>query len=197
MIRPAEQSDITGMVDVHLSAFQNFFLTFLGPRFLELLYREILIYPDGIAAVYVEDKRIKGLVAGTVAPPNFYKHLLRTRWFQFAWAALGTALRRPVIIPRLLRAFLYPSQTSSQSNVATLMSLAVDPQMQGKGIGQKLVKAFQDEALRRGVRHVNLTTDRLNNDSVNRFYQKLGFHCKRMYITPQGREMNEYEITVE
>ncbi len=76
------------------------------------------------------------------------------------------------------------------------MSIAVVPEAQGFGVGQKLVHAFLVEASRRGCEHVNLTTDRLNNESANRFYQRLGFSLFNNYITPEGREMNEYLIAL-
>ena len=44
------------------------------------------------------------------------------------------------------------------------------------------------------LKQVNLTTDRLGNDAANRFYQQLGFTRSRTYVTPEGREMQEYLI---
>jgi len=41
---------------------------------------------------------------------------------------------------------------------------------------------------------VDLTTDRDNNDKINRFYLSLGFACERTFVTPEGRTMNEYVI---
>ena len=49
-------------------------------------------------------------------------------------------------------------------------------------------------ASRRGLQHINLTTDRLNNDCANRFYQRMGFALLRSSTTPEGCEMNEYII---
>jgi GNAT superfamily N-acetyltransferase len=57
-----------------------------------------------------------------------------------------------------------------------------------------LVNAFLEEAAKRGLRQVDLTTDKLNNDSVNAFYLRLGFVCSRCFVTAEGREMNEYSI---
>lgn len=74
------------------------------------------------------------------------------------------------------------------------MSIAVLPECQGSGIGQLLVRAFLDEAKRRGLRQVDLTTDRDNNESANRFYQRMGFVCERSFVTPENRAMNEYVI---
>ena len=74
------------------------------------------------------------------------------------------------------------------------MSIAVSPPMQGSGIGKALLRTFLQEARRRGLKQVNLTTDRLGNDAANRFYQQLGFTRSRTYVTPEGREMQEYLI---
>jgi ribosomal protein S18 acetylase RimI-like enzyme len=63
-------------------------------------------------------------------------------------------------------------------------------------VGQALVGAFLEEAKQHGLKHVNLTTDRDNNDLVNHFYQEFGFRCYRSFITPEGRAMIEYVIDV-
>jgi len=192
-----EQNHIGSVVEVHLRSFPSFFLTFLGERFLQLLYQGIVTCTNGIGYVWTENGHVVGFVAGTTAPAGFYRRLLLTLWWQFGWAALGAAIRRPTIIPRLLRAFLYPSRTSASLDAATLMSIAVDPTAQGQGVGRRLVVAFLDEARRCGARRVNLTTDREDNEAVNRFYQRLGFTCVQSYTTPEGRAMNEYEILLE
>jgi ribosomal protein S18 acetylase RimI-like enzyme len=74
------------------------------------------------------------------------------------------------------------------------MSLAVDPRCQSVGAGRTLVSAFLDEARRRGSTKVDLTTDKIGNDRVNRFYESLGFRVVREVVTPEHRVMNEYEI---
>jgi ribosomal protein S18 acetylase RimI-like enzyme len=72
------------------------------------------------------------------------------------------------------------------------MSIAVAPRAEGRGLGGKLVEAFCRAVLARGVRRISLTTDRVGNDRVNRFYEKQGFRLVRSYRTPEGRAMNEY-----
>lgn len=76
------------------------------------------------------------------------------------------------------------------------MSLAVSPDAQRSGVGRTLNHAFLEEASRRGAKRVLLTTDRIGNDSVNRFYEKEGFRISRTFVTPEGRQMNEYEIAL-
>lgn len=184
--------DAPQCVAIHMRAFKGFFLTFLGERFLHELYASIACDPTGIGFVAEEDGQIVGFVSGTDQPAGLYRRLLQKRWWNFGWASFGALVKRPVILPRLLRAFSMPSQHMQVGRCGTLMSIAVDPQMQGKKVGQMLVRAFLDESARRGLEHVNLTTDRVNNDCANRFYQRLGFMFLRHYVTPEGRQMNEY-----
>ncbi|MFZ2360463.1 MAG: GNAT family N-acetyltransferase [Anaerolineae bacterium] len=193
-VRFAQPDDIPGVVAVHQAGFQGFFLTFLGPTFLHELYSAILADGDGIGFVAEVENHVGGFVMGTAQPAGFYRRLLRQRWWRFAWAAMLPVLRQPRIIPRLLRAFSMPDQATKHVGRGTLMSIAVAPDAQGKGVGQALVRAFLVEAVRRDLRQVDLTTDQDNNDAVNRFYQNLGFVRECTFTTPEGRAMNEYVI---
>jgi len=194
MITLMTTAHVKEVVDVHLRSFDGFFLSFLGPRFLRLYYEGILDYPGAKGYVYLQDGRTIGFVCGMVNPAQFYRYLLRTRWWRFALAALAATLRHPSIVPRLFRALLYPGQTSNSKDTATLTSIAVEPTMQGKGVGANLVTTFLEDMRAQGVKRVDLTTDRYDNDPINAFYQKQGFCCKRNFVTPEGREMNEYVI---
>jgi len=187
-------SDVPQVVIIHLESFQGFFLSLLGPNFLRQLYTSILEDPSGIAWVYKEASQVIGFVAGTSQPPGFYRRLAERHWQQFALASFGPFLRQPSILPRLLRAFKTPYQDLPRENCGKLLSIAVLPEYQGKGIGEALILAFFDEAKSRGLEQVILTTDRDHNEGVNRFYQALGFTIHRSFITPEGREMNEYQI---
>ena len=196
MIARLDKHHIDSVIAVHLAGFEGFFLSFLGPRFLRLYYEGIVDYPDGAGYVYLEGGRVVGFVCGVVGPSRFYRYLIRTRWWRFAMAALGATLRRPSIIPRLFRALSYPGQTSRQEDDATLTSIAVEPAVQDKEIGTKLVTIFLEDMRARGAKRVDLTTDRYSNDRVNAFYERQGFHCERTFVTSEGRAMNEYVISL-
>jgi ribosomal protein S18 acetylase RimI-like enzyme len=187
---------VTNVVEVHLQSFQGFFLTFLGRDFLSELYRGVVTDSSGVAFVFIDDNHVAGFVAGTDQPRGFYKRLLARRIWVFVSASIPAIIKKPAILPRLLRALSMPQQADSGEGCGTLMSIAVLPEAQGKGIGQKLVDAFLAEAARRGLKQVNLTTDKQDNNATNQFYQQYGFHLHRVYITPEGRAMNEYVIDV-
>lgn len=197
MIRNLKNCDISHIVSVHLSSFPGFFLSFLGSRFLSLFYSGICSAPEGIALVYLNDEGTPaGFVAGSSNPGGFYSRLLKQDWLKFALASIVPVLRKPSVIWRVTRAVSHPSDNPIGDDVAGLFSIGVLPELQGAGAGKKLAQAFMEEAKQRGCKRVFLTTDRDNNESVNSFYEKLGFEIERQYVTPEGRRMNEYWINL-
>jgi ribosomal protein S18 acetylase RimI-like enzyme len=187
-----EFGDVIRVVELHRLGFSGFFLTFLGAAFLRELYRATLADPSGVGIVAEHHGIICGFVSGTFQPVDFYSRLLRKRWWRFAIAALFPFIKKPSIIFRLLRAFSKPGEAMNKLGCGTLMSLAVMPDAKGQGLGEALVCAFLKESSLRGLKCVDLTTDRDNNEQVNIFYQKMGFVRNRTYTTPEGRVMNEY-----
>jgi ribosomal protein S18 acetylase RimI-like enzyme len=188
-------ADCGRVVDVHLAAFQGFFLTLLGPRFLRLLYSEAVLM-DEIALVAEDRGELIGFVMGSTDPRVFFKNLLRRRSVGFASAAVPAVLRRPTIAVRVARAIRKPKIAARPVGTATLMSLGVDPGIQGSGAGKLLVLAFIEEARRRGATHVDLTTDKIDNERANAFYRRIGFTVAREIVTPEQRVLNEYEMEV-
>jgi ribosomal protein S18 acetylase RimI-like enzyme len=197
MLRTAKQEDVAAIVAVHMHSFPHFFLTFLGSHFLHTLYRHTLALPEAIGFVAVDDADdFMGFVVGVTSQTGLYRKLLRKHWFDFALASLMPAFRRPTIIPRLLRAMRKPAETAESVAECLLMSIAVRPEAQGQQWGEHLVENFLIEAQRRGVIAVSLTTDKDDNERVNRFYQRLGYTLARSFITAEGRSMNEYVINL-
>ena len=185
--------DTKAVVAIHLAAFPGFFLTFLGPRFLRLLYSEAVACGE-IAIVAEAAGRPVGFVMGSAKPGGFYGQLVRRRLLAFALAALPAVARRPGIVLRVARALRRPAEGRKPEGTATLMSLGVDPTAQGLGAGRALVQAFLEAAGRRGACKVDLTTDQDGNERTNRFYAALGFRVARTIVTPERRILNEYEI---
>lgn len=195
-ISPIVLNSIPVLVSIHMQAFQGFFLTFLGSKFLSVVYSSILKDPSGIALAAWQGNQIIGFVFGSTQPQGLYRRLLIKHWWQFGWAAFPVVIQNPKVIPRLLRAFTISTEALPVAGCATLMSIAVIPDSQNSGAGKALVEEFLFQCKQRGVLHVNLTTDATNNEKVNRFYQKMGFQLYKKFTTPQGREMNEYLIAL-
>jgi ribosomal protein S18 acetylase RimI-like enzyme len=193
---PMRASDVPAVVSIHEEAFPGFFLTFLGAGFLRELYAGLVEDRDRIAFVAVR-RGVTGFVAGTARPEGFYRRLIRERGARFALGSLPALLRRPSTARRLIRALAKPSESRAYGDAALLMSVAVRPSEFGAGTGGRLVRRFVEEASSRGLRRVVLTTDRDGNDRVNAFYRSLGFTVARTFVTPEGREMNEYLLRLQ
>jgi ribosomal protein S18 acetylase RimI-like enzyme len=182
------------IVEIHMSAFSNFFLTFLGPLFLREFYKSFIYDQTGIGFV-AEDSQthdVLGAVVGPLVPAGYFKRLLKKRWFAFCLASSVAVLKRPTIIKRLFRAVFYRGDAPAGQQRALLSSIAVSPKTQGQGVGQALVKRWVDEVRRRGGTGCYLTTDAENNEKVNSFYQKLGWKIESTFKTPENRVMNRY-----
>lgn len=190
-IRPMQLDDVAAVVGVHLRAFPGFFLSFLGPRFLAVLYRSAI--EAGEIAIVADRGRITGLAMGTADPAAFFRKLLRKHAAAFAISALPAVLRRPSTALRVARALQKPHAVTRRG-AATLLSVAVDPAFQTGGQGRILVEAFIDECKRRGASRVDLTTDKHGNDRVNAFYSAMGFRVEGQTTTPEGRVMYEYVL---
>jgi ribosomal protein S18 acetylase RimI-like enzyme len=195
-IRQAERYDLDQIVEVHMSSFPGFFLTFLGLRFLKLLYQEIQSHPRGILHVATIDSRVVGFVAGVTEQSGFYRSLVQRRKWDFAFASVNAVLRKPNIVPRLFKA-LRKSNDSKAFIPACLMSIAVDPNSASVGVGTALIQSFSNEMRCRSISSFCLTTDRDGNENVNSFYRSRNFKLVRTFCTSEGRWMNEYVMEIK
>jgi ribosomal protein S18 acetylase RimI-like enzyme len=193
-----QEQHVADAVRIHLQAFPGFFLTYLGPGFLDQFYRAFLRDRDALALV-AEDARgnLCGVVVGTAAPKGFFRRLLMKHWWSFATASIAALFRRPAIGKRLVRALWYRGDSPSESRRALLSSLAVDPKQQGCGIGRQLVLCWLGSARKRGCSGCYLITDALDNEGVNSFYQRMGWRLEMTYVTHDRRKMNRYLFDFE
>lgn len=198
-VRPALTEDLDAIASLHMRVFRGFFLPTLGHRFLLELYRGFLRCAEARLLVAEVHGSVAGFVAGAFAPDEFFRNLLLTRWLPLGWAAMGAAMQRPcVVIPRLLAALRFRGERPSRLTAAALLSaIAVDPRMSKLGIGAMLLTAYCDEASKRGVRYVYLTTDRDANDPANRFYVRHSFTVESEIQRRNGRVMIRYVRTLD
>jgi ribosomal protein S18 acetylase RimI-like enzyme len=190
-----DERHVAPVVELHVHAFPDFFLTFLGRAFLRQLYLSYCHDPATIALVAMRENggEILGAVIGPLQPGRFYKRLLLKRWWRFGLAACGAVLRKPAIVPRLLRAVRYRGdEPTGGGERALLASIAVSPAAQGLGVGKLLTQEFLARVQAAGLPGALLTTDAEQNDAVNAFYQRQGWKLEGFFTTPENRRMNRY-----
>ncbi len=192
---PLAKEHVEGAVEMHMYAFKNFFLTFLGRGFLREVYSTAAGHEQTVGYVAVNQKNhVVGCCFGFVDAKKFYKDILRRRWWVFAFYSALAAIRRPSIIPRLLRALRHEG-LPPPCNIRPLGALpntAVMPDSQGLGVAIALMRSACEEFVRRGINAVYLNTDADNNDRVRGFYLALGWDFLAYYTTPEGRRMCWY-----
>ena len=190
------REDLARVVAIHCAAFPNFFLSFLGPRFLLVFYG--FVSGEGIALVALADGQLAGFVVGVLESRLFYRRLMRRRFAQLARAITPMVLRHPSTFARVTRrARQRTSAGNHEPAGAELMSLAVEPGQAHRGIGRALVAEFVTRVAASGETSLWLTTDAADNDRVIRFYETQGFLRSREFVTVEGRAMVELTRDLE
>jgi len=189
--RLLDQSDCKKIVNVHMAAFSSFFLTTLGPKFLFYFYKSIINNKDGLAIGIFEKNNLVGFVVGSYYQKGFYKKILFNNFFSLSFSALLPLLKKPYAVFRIISSFFSPNININQSG-GVLLSICINPSIQGKGIGNILINEFEKKLKEKNIFIYYLTTDKENNDKVNLFYLKAGFQLYASCRTKYGRPMNIY-----
>lgn len=195
-----QSSMVEEMVGIHMEAFPDFFLTFLGKQFLREFYRSFVDNPEVCALVAFEEEtqQLIGGAVGPFVPDGFFKKLLKRSWFRFALAGIPAVLRRPAAGARLIRALKYRGDSPhGMEKYALLSSIAVSPTARKSGVGRTLLADWLKIVRDHGKEGAFLTTDAVGNESVNRFYRNNGWKLLRAFSTPEGRRMNYYVYQFE
>jgi len=192
-IRPARTEDLRDIAAVHESAFADSFLTQLGCEFLQRYYSVVLSYRGGILLVKEGAARVEGFACGFVDPEGFYRLMSQSK-AQFALPILFAVIRRPLLAARIVDGVRRVERPRLRAGSCELSSLAVRPELGGRGTGRALVSAFAERAWSLGARHVILHTDADDNEAANAFYRRVNFQLGQRFQRRKGRWMNEYVI---
>lgn len=203
-IRPATLSDMYNVSVVHRKCFpaKEHFSTLMGGEELnnltELMYKEYLL-EDNLFFVAEEKGRIigfcMGFYYGSKAMQNFYRKYkslftrkcfsLLLQGYPLAWKKLNTAtlekyrnLKSKLLHKDCTLRYILVSEDINIPS-ASLLSIAVLPEYQGKGVSQMLINEFGQLLRTNGVHAYTLSTWN-NNDRAIAFYNRIGMR-KRGY----------------
>lgn len=191
-LHSADKNTIQAIARLHKRAFPAFFLTQLGIPFLTTLYTGYMEDRDSGIIVAESKGRIIGFIAYSKDYSRFYKGLIKNHLFNFAFCSLGAAVRHPSFIKRLLGAFKKSDSVVKEEKYVELSSICVDPRIESKGLGSKLIDYLKGIVDFNTYAYINLETDAEENEGANHFYVKNGFKLARTFTTSEGRRMNEY-----
>lgn len=184
-IRALQASDLPAVADLHMRAFPGAALTALGR---EAVLRYYTWQFEGPHDLYATVALVDGRIAGFNFAGHF-RHPLTGFMRRNRGYLIVSTLRRPWLLANPLfrdrlklglykfrprrRRHLSPNGNGAQRRFGVL-SIAVDPGFQGRGVGQALMDDAEREARRRGMARIGLTV-RLDNAQAIRFYERAGW----------------------
>ena len=190
-IRKASHDDLESIVDMHLIAFPEYYLTRLGRRVVwgtyDQYFKSDLLFP----LVATMDGKPVGFIAGTFPGGNMDSDFWQNTFYAVVWGLLcgllrcdkviwGGILDRVKRIPRALRVKFKSGGVRQSSPSASkpiggwLVSIAVLPEARGKGVAKAMLNFFEQQEIKHGAKRIRLCAYK-NNARALAFYEKSGF----------------------
>ena len=190
VIKPIIKKDIDSVVRIHIAAFPDFFLTQLGCTFLQFYYKSVLKHKLGIMMGAFNDAGLIGFCAATQLSKSFNSSLIINNPFLFSFVGVRLLFTNPKAIIRLLKNLTKSdSEVEDDGSYAEILSICVDPNQQGDGVGKKLLKAVEEELNKDNIKRLSLTTDYDHNENTISFYKSLEFKIMYVFETYPNRKM--------
>lgn len=170
VVRAGSERDARVAARLHADEIAEGFLSSLGPRFLQLLYRRVVRSGGSFLLVAEEGDAIVGHAAATEDVPRLYREFLRHEGVAAGAVAAPRLVRRWRSALETLR---YPAVHEDLPK-AELLAVAVSSRSRGRGVGRALVAAANEELVRRGVRDARVVVANTNTAAL-RLYTSSGF----------------------
>jgi ribosomal protein S18 acetylase RimI-like enzyme len=171
VIRPGTAGDARRAAELHASGITEGFLSRLGPRFLERLYRCVVRDEGSFLLVSEEGGIVNGMIAGSENVPALYKRFLRREGLAAAVVAAPRLVRNAGSVLETLR---YSGSNDDELPSAELLSVAVDRTARGQGFGRRLVEALKEEFTRRGTSTSKVVVG-ADNEPALKLYRECGY----------------------
>ena len=193
IIRVATPMDVPQIVNIHMNTFDGFFLTSLGASFLSFYYNAFLNSKDSIVLCSVVDDKVCGFAAATKQCKGYNKNMIKGNLIKFIWISIRLLFIKPSALIRLVKNLSKTSDViEDDEDYAELYSIGIAGNVQGQGIGKKLLTAIEDYMRCEGVGKISLTTDFYNNDSTVAFYRTMGYQTLYEFTSYPNRRMYRF-----
>ena len=189
-IRFINKHEIVQVVSIHKKAFNDFFLTQLGDKFLWLYYYSVSNNKNGILIGYYEGENLLGFSGATTLSRGFYKTLVKDNFVKFAFIGIKLIFTKPNSLLRILKNFSKSDiSIRDDGNYAELLSIGVNPGIQGRGIGKQLLSELENQLVKNEIKQLSLTTDYYKNDKAIGFYKSMGYEIMYEFTAYPDRKM--------
>ena len=173
---PLTSAVLDDVVRIHRAGLGYTLNSQLGANHMRFLYQTMAADSACFVGVALLEDRPAGVVSGALDAGSFMTRLFKA----MPALRLGRIAVRMLLHPRLIwlwqvgTRIARPVQLDSSEIKAVLTAIAVDPEVQGKGLGKQLVRAFEGFLRQSGVRAYKLDTQ-IRNERASVFYNELGF----------------------
>jgi ribosomal protein S18 acetylase RimI-like enzyme len=193
IIRTATTVDIPQIVNIHMNAFEGFFLTSLGRSFLSFYYKAFIKSKDGVVLCAVLDNNVCGFAAATKQCKGYNSNLIKANLISFVCLSVRLLFTKPSALIRLVKNISKKSDViDDPEDYAELYSIGIKDSVQGKGIGKKLLATIEKRLKCEGVEKISLTTDFYKNDSTIAFYRTMGYKTLYEFTSYPNRRMYRF-----
>jgi len=171
--KPLTDSDIEDAIRLHQVLIPSVGAR-MGAPYLRKLYTTLLEHP-AIHLVFgaFENKQLVGIISAT---NNFSTtmRLLNKRFVALVPTVLFGLIRNRYSLKELIAHAKVDSQIKQlfNNNSAYILNIAVDPQVQHRGIATQLVQKVQEKW---NIKKIILVDTQKSNVSAHKFYKKIGF----------------------
>ena len=182
-IAPMTEAALDAVVEIHLAAFPDYMNASLGRGYLRAFLRGFLSRSDAVALMAMsESGQVLGYAAGAPvqAVPEMTRALASTAALALMvrpWLFTSPRIRRTVrqTAAQWLGRSARPKATPLlPMPTYSLVSIGVDPHARGRGVGDQLLKAFEQEAVQRGGVAMRLSVYP-SNHGARQFYERHGW----------------------
>lgn len=190
IIRRATVEDVVKIVNIHCSAFNDFFLTSLGIHFLTFYYKCFIKSNETITLVLEKDRKIIGFSASTMISDGFNRRLIISNLSGFCFISLWLLITKPFSLIRLVKNLSkVNNQIEEVPDYAELYSIGIVKSAQGKGYGKILLSELEQYLQDVGIDKLSLTTDYFNNENTLNFYYSMGYNILYDFLAYPNRRM--------
>ncbi len=173
---------VPAAAELHLEGFSGYMNIRLGRRYVRSFIDWYRKEPEAYCLAAIRDGELAGYLVGI--PIDYGAKLTRDLLFVAAtsgllrpWLLADARIRAQVRarIKTLLRGSKPPTvQPTFPTPAVSLMAICVSPKVHKRGVGDRLMEAFEDEARLRGVKSLRLSVYR-ENAAARKLYEKHGW----------------------
>ena len=187
------RTELESMARIHREELGDGFISGLGDRMLELLFRSGCSGNAGIVMLAREGAtgNVVGFLMGTRDTGRFYREYLVKNFFRTCWVLLPRICSF-YTLRRIFESLLYPKKKMHKElPVAELLDIAVTAEHHGNGIGRQLFCAYAGALANEGIPAFKITTGE-SLRGAQEFYTKLGARFVRWVQVHAGSKTAVY-----